>query len=303
MKKQLILFLFIFYYCLTVNAQTLINGDLDGTIFGLTSLPDYWENVPYGDVASMASNVNSATADLTDSTGPVAFLGIMGNPFSGYTFVSGEHAESTSGEIYHEGIQQLMDSLTPGVQYTIRFYQSVVKSSVALDQSGSWEVFFDSSLIAVTAPTFSTAPYNSISFAWQVREVHFVATGSEHMLKFLPLDDDADHVVSASLSGALRMGIDSISFFPSQGTFLAEAVNAVIEVYPVPVKDNIIINLNRLYEKVRIQLLNAAGSLMIERSESNIEHVKIATAVRNGFYFLLITADDKRFYKKIVVSN
>ena len=75
-------------YISDVNAQNFQNGDLDG-IIGNSSLPTFWDNVPYTDVNCLAFSFDETTPDVTGINGPDAFYGIMGNPYSGSTFLSG----------------------------------------------------------------------------------------------------------------------------------------------------------------------------------------------------------------------
>lgn len=114
-------------------------------------------------------------------------------------------------EPFHEGIMQTVTGFIPNNTYTIHLQQSVVKQINCLDQSGSWEVYFDNNLLGITLPTFSNAPYNNASFIWESRSLSFTATAISHTIKFLPHDDDSNIAISPTDTlGALRMGIDSM---------------------------------------------------------------------------------------------
>lgn len=188
-----------------------VNGDLNGTV-ATSVAPTNWQQVAFTDPVSLATWAPGATSDVTSMTGPAAGGGILGNPYSGSTFVTGLHA-SDGSNIWHEGIQQTLNGLSPGNSYTIYFYQSVVKQSNCTDQSGSWRIAVDNTIVGVTAPTFSAAPYNSTSFVWEQRAVTFAASSGSHTIKFLPFDDDPNLNCFSGGMG-LRMGIDSITLSP-----------------------------------------------------------------------------------------
>ena len=199
--------LFVFLFALA-NGQAFINGDLNGVV-ATSSAPTNWAQVAFTDPLSLATMTLSATSDVTSLTGPAAFAGINGNPYSGTTFVSGLHA-SNGADIWHEGIQQNLTGLIPGSSYTISFYQTVVKQSNCDDVSGSWMVAMDNTVVGTTAPTTSFQIYNSNSLVWERRTVTFSATANSHMIKFLPFDDDPTTSCAVG-QGGLRMGIDSIT--------------------------------------------------------------------------------------------
>ncbi len=178
---------------------------------GSGNLPTDWQNVPFTDVNCQASNVGVDTPDVTDETGPAAQNGVMGNPYSGSTFVSALFGGQAQGSFYHEGIMQEVSGFTVGNCYTVNFYQTVVKQLLTdyLDTTGAWSVYLDDDFIGTTAPTTSNEPYASTSMPWEFRTLSFVASATTHTIKFLPADDDPDQLIDNPLGG-LRMGIDSI---------------------------------------------------------------------------------------------
>ena len=178
---------------------------------GSGNLPTDWQNVPFTDINCQASNVGVDTPDVTDQTGPAAQNGVMGNPYSGNTFVSGLFGGQVPGSFYHEGIMQEVSGFTVGNCYTVNFYQTVVKQfwTDYLDTTGAWSVYLDNDLVGTSAPTTSNEPYASTNMPWEFRTVSFVASATTHTIKFLPADDDPDQLIDNPLGG-LRMGIDSI---------------------------------------------------------------------------------------------
>ncbi|MEO8588359.1 MAG: gliding motility-associated C-terminal domain-containing protein [Flavobacteriales bacterium] len=186
----------------TTAAQSFVNGDLEG-VSGTSVTPPGWTNVPYGDPVCEADAEYAATPDLTDVNGPVYSNGIMGNPYSGSTFECGLY-----GAGYHEGLMQSVSGFVPGQSYTIGLHQTVVKQSSTdyLDETGTWSVYMDNTLIGTTTPTFSAEPPISLNKPWDLRFVTFTATATTHWIKFLPDDDDADQMPP----NGVRMGIDCI---------------------------------------------------------------------------------------------
>ncbi len=214
MKNALIfikicLFTFSSFIC---SAQNFVNGDLEGTISGVSTLPPNWQNVPFTDVNCQANLIGMDSPDLTDITGPDVGAGILGNPYSGSTFMSGLYGGNPFTEFFQEGIMQNVSGLEIGQTYTISFHQAVIKQVNALDGSGSWAVYIDSVLAGITIPTFSNAPYDTISFNWELRSITYTATATSHLIKFLPVDDDTNtDLTFFDITGAVRMGIDAIS--------------------------------------------------------------------------------------------
>lgn len=204
---------------LTIPArgQNVVNGDLNGVITGTSSIPTSWNYVPDFDPVCLANNNFSATPDLCDLTQPDAFNGINGTPFHGPTFLSGLDGDGGFA-YYHEGIMQVINGMVPGNTYTVRFYQAVVKQSNAIDPSGSWAVYINQTLAGISAPSVDPQAYDTVTLFWQLRTIQFTATSGADTLKFLPWDDDANHMFyngsGVDPTGALRMGLDSISIVP-----------------------------------------------------------------------------------------
>jgi gliding motility-associated-like protein len=201
-------------------AQDFLNNDLNGIATGGLALPTNWQNVPFNDLNCLASSFSTATTDLTDIFGPGASSRIVGNPYSGNTFVSGLFGGSSIDDFWHEGIMQTVYGFNINSCYSVNFHQAVVKQSLTdfLDSSGSWAVYIDDNLIGISSPTISNEPFASTSFIWEFRSFNFKATATSHTIKFLPADDDSDQSTLNSLGG-LRMGIDSI-FINSSNTLV-----------------------------------------------------------------------------------
>lgn len=194
--------------------QSFVNEDLDGTI-SVSSTPTSWLKVDYTDPVSLANNIGTDIPDVCGLTGPVNLSGISGNPYSGNTFLSGVFSEPAAGIIVQEGIQQTVSGFSTSVVYTVNFYQAVVKQSNLLDQTGGWDVYVDNTLIATSAISTSTLAFDSNNLVWEFRSMSFLPTLGTHTIKFLPHDDDGNQVTSSTdITGALRMGIDSIYLEP-----------------------------------------------------------------------------------------
>ncbi|MDG1331518.1 MAG: gliding motility-associated C-terminal domain-containing protein [Crocinitomicaceae bacterium] len=196
------------------RAQSFVNGDLDG-IVNFDIAPTGWLQIPQTDPACQAlPSALQATTDLVDSTGPNVTGGVAGIAQSGTTFTSGLHAGNTSSNLlWHEGIKQDVSGFVIGATYEISLYQTVLKQENCLDQSGSWRVYLDDILIETTTPTTSALAFDDLNLIWENRIVSFTATSTSHTIKFISWDDDANIQTSyTDITGALRMGIDNISF-------------------------------------------------------------------------------------------
>jgi gliding motility-associated-like protein len=210
-------FSFIFFVLLLSNfllGQDFQNGDLEGPILGLSTTPPNWNAVPMTDPVCIANFEPGTTPDLTSTTEPSAAIGLIGNPYSGNSFISAIAANSF-GFVYMEGIQQTVSGFMVDSIYEIHFYQAVVKQSNMKDYSGSWAVYANSTLLGVSTPSSSSAAYNSTNFNWHKRSIVFTATAPTLTIKFLAKDDDDNGVLDEyDASGALRMGIDSLFITP-----------------------------------------------------------------------------------------
>ena len=219
----------------SLSAQILQNPDLDGTVTGGSIIPAGWQAIPHSDPHCSAQLWTTATADLTSPTMPSPFNGVLGVPPSGNTFVSGEIAITPAGHFYHEGIMQPVTGLKPGQTYTLDFLQSVVKTRLSCDTSGSWAVLLNDSLVGITQPTVSQLPYQDIGLAWESRTLSFTAWQDSLMLKFLPWDDDTTYLTDSRLrNGGLRMGIDLINLTDATVTGRASSPPLDLRVFPNP---------------------------------------------------------------------
>jgi len=212
--KQLLsiaLMVLLYYYA---AGQDFENGDLEGSVSGIATTPPNWSAIPLSDPANEANFGPGATPDLTNVSGPYAEIGLLGNPYSGNSFISAIRANS-NGSVYMEGIQQSVHGFTPDSIYEIHFYQSVVKQYNMEDNTGAWEVYVDDELVGISDPSTSYAPYNSTSFNWDKRSIVFTASSTIHMIKFFAHDNDANGVIDEyDASGAIRVGIDSLFITP-----------------------------------------------------------------------------------------
>jgi len=214
-SKISLLIFFIAFTLLKTQAQNFINPDLNGMVTTGGILPTGWQNVPKSDPVCLATNFNFGdTPDLTNLIIPGLATGVIGNPYSGTTFVSGVRGLIIN-EIFDEGIMQNVAGFTIGNNYKINFQQAVVKQLGGEDNSGAWRVYVDTTLIGISSPTYSNDSIRSTSFKWESRDIYFTATKTFYLIKFLPFDDDTNIVYSiGDTTGALRMGIDSINLTP-----------------------------------------------------------------------------------------
>jgi len=269
-------------------AQNFINPDLEGPVTGPSCLPPNWESVPYGDVNCEASGSMQATPDLTDANGNAA--GILGNPFTGTTFISCLYGGV--GSVYHEGIQQSVSGFSLGNVYIISFYQTVIKQINGIDASGSWAVYVNGLLAAITPPSRSPEPHSSTTHVWDQVNVTFTATANSHLIQFLPADDDNNRAFSVSdTAGALRMGIDNIRIRDIV-TGLEEKKDApeVTGVYPNPFSQYTTVTFKYWgTESYNFDLYNYKGENV--RTISNINTGNVIVEKKElspGFYFFVL---------------
>lgn len=269
----------------TCTAQQFLNGDLEGTVTSSSILPQNWQNVPFDDINCQATHIGYDTPDLTDISGPGSSAnGLLGNPYSGLTFVSGMYGGDIVNYFFQEGIMQNVSGLEVGKTYNINFHQSVVKQDNALDKSGSWAIYIDAVLAGTTAITYSEATYNSLSFPWEARSITFTATATSHLIKFLPVDDDTDGTFSLSdTTGALRMGIDAISL--SSANDIKEYNPILISVYPNPSNSAFTIQLP-VQHSFSLSVIDITGKKVYENKSATGTINIDARGFSSGIYFV-----------------
>src|SRR5882672_7804122 len=141
MKSLTIIFLLLFF-SMSSNSQNFVNGDLNGPpVTGVSILPFGWSAVPYTDINCLASGSGMASPDLTDQFGPGG--PVSGIPYSGITFVTGALSRNNAANEWHEGIEQTVSGFCIGCQYSVNFFQTIVRKAAATDPSGCWSVFID----------------------------------------------------------------------------------------------------------------------------------------------------------------
>jgi hypothetical protein len=290
-------------YISDANAQNFQNGDLDG-IIAISSLPTFWDNVPYTDVNCLAFSFDETTPDVTGINGPNAIYGIMGNPYSGSTFLSGLYGGDLNTSFFHEGIMQSVSGLTIGQEYSIHFYQSVVKQSNYLDSSGSWSVFIDDTLAGTTTPTYSSAPYNSTSFIWDEKNIEFTASSTSHLFKFLPVDDDTNNEPSfIDNNGALRMGIDDISLNILNNIKESQINSEIISIYPNPFTNTTTINFKSEQMNILIKIIDLLGNEIKTISFTGNQLILEKAEMKSGIYFVQAIDDQKQICsRKIIIQ-
>ncbi len=187
---------------------------MNGSV-NFVSVPSGWTQIPDTDPNCQATGPAQATVDVVDPTGPSLTGGVAGNPFAGSTFCSALHSSDGASLLWHEGIEQTLTGFTIGQSYEISFYQTVVKQQNSIDESGSWSVYVDGTLIGTSAVSTSTLAFDDINLQWDCRTVSFTASATTHTIQFLAQDDDANLLNDpGDPTGALRMGIDQVSFGP-----------------------------------------------------------------------------------------
>jgi hypothetical protein len=301
-ENAVLVTLFLFLFTCKIQAQEFVNGDLEDTINGLSSLPTGWLSIPYTDINCLANDTAAASPDLTSMTLPDAAFGINGNPYSGGTFVSGLHGSGFNGQIWHEGIHQVVNGFVVGNTYPINFHQAVVKQANCMDSSGSWIVYVDNSLIGITNPTSSKESFNSINFIWEFRSFSFTATSTSHDIKFLPFDDDP--LISAFSNDGLRMGIDCIHITApcnAVGNSLLKKIQDTVLFYPNPVIDKMYFNNNtKIFSE--IILYDLAARIILQENVTESTYVDLAN-FDSGIYIYELRNKNEVYAKGKVIKE
>jgi hypothetical protein len=275
-----------------LNAQSFVNGDLEGMVTGYSTVPPSWLVVSYNDVNCQADS-GGTSPDLISNIQPDSSFGIIGTPQSGSTFVGGAHGvDALFNKAFQEGIMQELTGFSIGTEYVITFYQAVVKASYNIDTSGSWMVIVDDLIVGITAPTISYEPFNSTSFSWESRSVAFIASMTSHTIKFLPLDDDNNIWSSTSnINGGLYMGIDAIGIQKVFSTGILQIKNlSDITVYPNPTTSNLAIDLGFEIQHGEMAVYNSSGMNVIKQNITNLQSIDFSV-YPDGIYYLQIITD------------
>lgn len=204
---------------LWINAQTVINGDLEGDIppeIIFNTLPENWTSVPYTSPISTATEFGDRPDISWAGTG---LTGVLGNPYSGVSFVSAVNdvdfvdwdfpVDTSFFTVQHEGIEQTITDLVVDCNYELKFYQTVVKDLSHQDTSGGWEVFLDEVSLGVTAYSISHLYYEDPELVWEERTFDFTATAESQDLAFMTHNSD-EFALPLGIEG-VRMGIDLIT--------------------------------------------------------------------------------------------
>ncbi len=284
-NRRLILIMVFKFFSSNCYCQSFLNGDLDGIANGYGCLPIDWLNVPLDDVNCLALLPGNDSPDLTSLTEPGSITsGVIGNPFSGNTFISGVLGR-VPPNYSQEGIMQTVVGFTIEKQYIIRFHQTVVKQINCIDNSGSWAVYIDTVLAGITIPTISNKPVGSTNLIWESRTISFTSSSTSHLIKFLPMDDDTNHLGSLTdTTGALRMGIDSIGL--EVLTSLNEQRQNKFSLFPNPNNGNFRLQFKSFIDKpMELVITDLYGELIdvtiITSAMTNYENINL----KNGIYF------------------
>lgn len=90
MKKIFQLLFYLLILSANSTAQNFTNGDLEGEISGVSTLPPFWQIVSFSDINCQADS-GGTSPDLINATQPAAAAGVIGSPYSGNIFVGGSH--------------------------------------------------------------------------------------------------------------------------------------------------------------------------------------------------------------------
>jgi len=176
--------------------QSFVNGSLTGPA-GYSMLPPGWSHL-------------MPDCDTEDANGPHEFYNLSPD---GGTFVAGAEA-TTQNPIGVEAFEQSVSGFTPGVEYTIHFYQSNLGFGTGNVGGGwgaiaNWELYLDGDATGLfsdaMAPTTGALPNNF----WSASSITFTATAGTHAIGFGPHSVDGLNTF---------LGIDGLAFAPLVAT-------------------------------------------------------------------------------------
>jgi Secretion system C-terminal sorting domain len=277
---------------ITTSAQNFQNGDLEGDIHGVSSLPSDWQAIPFTDIACRANESYKATPDLTNYDGLPTSVDISGTPQSGGTFIS---ALDFGPGWHHEGIQQKLTRLIIGQVYRVHFYQSVIKQDNALDTSGSWAVYMDNQLLGISSVTSSLENFASRDTKWEKRSIEFEATSESHLIKFLPADDDNVYNHNSE-DGNLRMGIDNISLEELVDFEMIKELE--MSIFPNPTLDQF--NVKTDLEKYDLTIMDTAGRIVLYKK--NCSYMTSIELELRGVFMVKIQTQDQFAVRRVVIQ-
>ncbi|UKN03149.1 T9SS type A sorting domain-containing protein [Paracrocinitomix mangrovi] len=271
--------------------QDFVNGDLESAFLKISELPQGWEAVHYTEKICHAEQNFQATPDLTDKY-TIASKGIMGTPQSGESFIS---ALDLGPGMHHEGIQQTLTGLIPGMVYRIHFYQAVIKQENCLDTSGAWAIFQDDEMVQISSVSTSLMAYDSLETQWDKRSVEFEAKSTSHTIKFLPWDDD--NVFNGyDENGFLRMGIDNISLEEVIDMDLIDKIE--MSVYPNPTLDQFSVQTE--LEKYQLIISDMAGRIILDRM--NCSYITPVELDQRGVFLVTVRTETQQAVKKVIIQ-
>ncbi|HTL82611.1 MAG TPA: hypothetical protein VL651_12950 [Bacteroidia bacterium] len=276
-----------------IHAQQFTNGGVEGNVNYGDFHCDGWTNVEYGDPVCTATGRDWATPDLFGVNGPSIAYGMAGIPHSGKSFASGNHA-FISGDMFQEGIKQQLKGLSPGVTYTVTFWQAVIKQNNLQDTSGCWAIYFDNTLAGISEHSISEVEATDIHKIWEKREISFTATKTSHWIKFMPMDDDDDHNSNDGTNGGVRMGIDDISL--RSGPVLEITVSSG------PIVNMLLID-NKKLDSIHVNINDSKGDLIREMPVvTGAKAILDLTSLASGTYEIEFVSDKGSYWKEVILK-
>jgi len=180
----------------SATGQAIDNGSLNGPT-GFSVLPPGWSHL-------------LPNCDTEDANGPHELYILSPD---GGTFVAGANA-TTQIPVGVEAFEQSVSGFTPGIEYTLLFYQSNLGYGPHNDSgnwgaTASWELYLDGEATGLFSapmqPEIGTLPNNS----WSAGDITFTASAVQHAIGFGPRSLDGPNTF---------LGIDGISIVPAVAT-------------------------------------------------------------------------------------
>jgi len=182
------------FFADSANAQTILNGSLEGPVTVGNAPPNWfnWQKTP----------------DTVDALGP---FNNTGTPWTlspdGGTFVRAGGSDFANSEAF----AQVVTGFTIGQSYTLNIFQTNLgfehpTSGAWIGEVGNWEFAIDGSVVDATSLLTKQALPTDAT-VWSADSLSFVATATTHELAFISRSVDP-------LGLAAYMGIDGLRFQP-----------------------------------------------------------------------------------------
>ncbi|MBL7765941.1 MAG: T9SS type A sorting domain-containing protein [Chitinophagaceae bacterium] len=277
MKITITWILLYFLFCHTQsNAQSFLNGSFENwgspNLCEINVVPDSW------------SGYSTGCLQFDEANQGLCPCSIPGSASNGNVY-----ARACAGPDWQggEGVYQMINNLYPGQPYTLSFDYAGSNLYGGSD-SVTWRIFVDDTLISQT-PYFS-----SLQPVWTNYSVLLIPTQTIHKIGVRA------YFIYPCTSCDGSAGIDNIKLTLQQAEGVPSQNEGVINIYPVPVEDDLIIeNING---DVEVTLYDLNARPILRKHFNTTTHLNTSSLVA-GTYVCVIRKKGYVIYKKIITKG